>query len=442
MQLNFIFSKIKLVIIMQRVRRKRRVRMDRVMILVGAGLLSILLVIGAIFGIYKLINPTLIIDEYAKPSVLKLEDDSIQSDVYSKKDKETDIKYIYAIHIPEFKDEEMNQKVNDFVNGVIEEKAVVTHIDYESNSAFNQYKSYVITATLYEGIDEKTPFNVIKTVQLFINFDNDTYIELDDCIRGKAISKVAKENSANEEDLQLAKITEQGIVIDVLGNKVDYSYDSTSFVMKNPNIPTLLKGERIEIPKREIDPNKPMVAFTFDDGPSPGNTERILAALDKVGGRGTFFQLGYLMEAYPETVIAVAKQGSEIANHSYDHDWLTEKSLDDALADIESVNNIAFSLTGNEITLVRPPYGAYNSALKNGMTEKIVMWDVDTRDWESRNTETIIEVTKKYVYDGSIVLFHDIHSATIPAVERLIEYFAGQGYQFVTVSELYEIKGK
>lgn len=416
--------------------------MDRVFILIGIGLLSLVLVFGAIFGIYKLINPRIIADEYGKPNTTKLEDDKINSDVYKEKDKESGENFIYSIHIPEFKNETIDQQIEDFVNKMIEEKAIVTHIDYESNQAYSQYKSYVITATLYESIDGINPLNVIKSEQLFMNFDSDALIELEDCIRGKAISKVAKENGVTEEELKLSRITESGIEIDVLGKKVNYAYDETSFVMKNENIKTLLKGNRIKIEKREIDPNKPMVAFTFDDGPSPGNTERILAALEKVGGRATFFQLGYLMENYPETVQAVAKAGSEVANHSYDHDWLTEKSLEAAKEDISSVNDIAFSLTGNEILLLRPPYGAYNKAIKEGITEKLVMWDVDTRDWESRNTEAIIDMTKKYTYDGAIVLFHDIHSATIPAVEQLIEYYDSLGYQFVTVSELYEIKGK
>lgn len=427
---------------MKEVRRKQRLRIDRLFMLIGACLLCLVLVIGIVFGINKLLNPKIISEEYSMPNTIKLESDKVDSNVYDEKDKETDEKYIYAIHIPELKDEEANQKIESFVNEMKEEKAAVTHIDYESNQAFSQYKSYVITATLYENIEELKPTNVIKTEQLFMNFDSDTSIELDDCIRGKAISKVAKENEVSNEDLKLSKITEKGIEIDVLGKKVDYAYDETSFVMKNENIKTLLTEERIEIEKREIDPDKPMVAFTFDDGPAPGNTERILAALEKVGGRATFFQLGYLMEQYPDTVRAVAEAGSEIANHSYDHDWLTEKSLEDAVADLSSVNDIAFSLTGNEIQLVRPPYGAYSSAIKEGITEKLVMWDVDTRDWESRNTESIINMTKQYTYDGAIVLFHDIHSATIPAVEELIEYYDSLGYQFVTVSELYEVKGK
>ena len=230
----------------------------------------------------------------------------------------------------------MNQKVNDFVNGVIEEKAVVTHIDYESNSAFNQYKSYVITATLYESIDKINPLNVVKTEQLFIHFDKDTFIELDDCLRGKAISKVAKENGATEEELKLSKITETGVEIDVLGKKVNYPYDETSFVMKNENIKTLLKGDRIEIPKREIDPNKPMVAFTFDDGPSSDSTSQILEIVNKNKVKATFFVLGSNVDARPELV----KQ--ESADHQAKLTGLGEKDKEDIVFGIEE--NVDFTL--------------------------------------------------------------------------------------------------
>ena len=421
--------------------KRRRIRIDRLLILVGALVLCIMLVFGVISGIFNLLNPKLIADEYRKPNTeIKLSTDKIDSDVYSKKNKETDSKMIYAIHVPKLENEEVNQQIQDFVNKMIEEKATVTHIDYESNQAFGQYKSYIITANLYENIDELIPSNVTKTEQLFINFDGESLIDLEDCIRGKAISKIAKENNTNEDMLQLSKVTEKGIQINVEGKKIEYPYDDTSFVMNNQNIKTLLKYEKIEVEERELDPSKPMIALTFDDGPNPANAEKILAALEKVGGRATFFQLGSLMEKYPETVRKIVASGSEVASHSYGHDQLTTKSLEDAIADVQSVNDIFFSLTGNEIRLIRPPYGSYSKEIEEAITEKIVLWNVDTRDWESRNTQKTVEATKKYAYDGAIVLMHEIYSSSATAAEELINYYHEQGYQLVTVSELLEMK--
>lgn len=421
--------------------RKRRLRIDRLLILIGGFALCLMLVFGLISGIFNLLNPKLIDNEYRKPNTeVKLNTDKIDSDVYSKKNKDTGTKMIYAIHVPKLKNEELNQQIQDFVSRVKEEKAAVTHIDYESNQAFGQYKSYVITATLYESIEELIPTNILKTEQLFINLDEETLIDLDDCVRGKVISKIAKENQVSEEELKLSKITEKGVEIDVLGKKINYKYDDTSFVMKNENIKTLLKYEKINVEERELDPNKPMIALTFDDGPNPGNADKILAALEKVGGRATFFQLGSLMEQYPETVRKIVESGSEVASHSYKHDLLTNEPLEDAVADVQSVNDIFFSITGNEIKLLRPPYGSYSKEIEEAITEKIVLWNVDTRDWESRNTQKTIETTKKYAYDGAIVLLHEIYSSTASAAEELINYYHEQGYQLVTVSELYEMK--
>lgn len=429
---------------MEKLNRKRRVRIDRVLILVGACLAALLLVVGAIFGLFKLINPTLISKEYSKPALeIKLEDEKINSEVFTKKNKETGEKYIYAIHLPELNGE-AETLMNSFVESIKAENAAVTHIDFASTTAFSQYKSYVISATTYSDIEDKNPFNPIKTEELYINFDKEELIDIEDCLRGKAISNLAKKYNCDKENVRLVNIQENGVEVNVNGTKLNYTYNdnNTDFVMNNENIPSILKYEKIDVEKREIDPTKPMIAFTFDDGPSPANTKKILEALSKVGGRATFFELGYLMENYPDTVRAITEQGSEVANHSYDHDWLTEKSVEAAVEDIQSVNDIFFSLTGNEINLVRPPYGAYNSSLEQAFSEKVVMWDVDTRDWESRDVDSIISMTKKYAYDGAIVLFHDIYSTTSTAAVELIKYYDSLGYQFVTVSELYEVKGK
>lgn len=423
-------------------RRKRRVRVDRVLLLVMGCVLTVALVVGGVMTVRNLFHHPIIAEEYANANTNKLENDKIKNEVYSYKDEESQEEKVVALHTPELS-AEVNEQIKQFVDSVIQEKAKVTHVDYESSSAFDQYKSYVITAVTYQDMDGLNPIQPGSQKKLYLNFDQDQVVDIEDCIRGKAISLLAFQNSCDQDQIKLAKISEKGITVDANGKNIEYTYqdNNTSFVMSNTNIPSILKYPRIDVQKRELDPNKPMVAFTFDDGPCPGHTERLLAAFESVGGRGTFFELGSLMEAYPDTVRAVVESGSEVANHSYNHDWLTQLSIPDAQADIQKVNDIFFSLTGNEITLLRPPYGDMNQELASQISENIVYWDVDTRDWESRNTDKIIETTKNYMYDGAVVLFHDIHATTIPAVEQLIQYYHALGYQFVTVSELYEARG-
>lgn len=420
--------------------KRRRIRVGRVIGLLFACLLAIVLLFGGAKVIMSLFHKEIIASEYANvKETNKLEDDKMINEVFKETDKETKEEFIYAIHLPDL-DEKANTFIKDFVEGIKSEKAKVTHIDYESMNAFNQYKSYIITATTYSEMDGLNPLNQVSQKKYYVNYDQEKMITLDDCIRGKAIDILSVENKCKTEQLQLVKINESGITIDANGKLIDYKYDEnkTSFVMNNPKIPSILKYPKIDVEKRELDPNKPMVAFTFDDGPAPGNTEKILKALKKVNGRATFFELGSLMEVYPDTVRAVCESGSEVANHSYDHPWLTQLPLKDAKKQIQTTNDIYFSLTGNEIKLIRPPFGDMNKSVASNFSEEMVFWDVDTRDWESRSTEQIIKVAKQYIYDGAIVLFHDIHATTIPAVEQLIQYYDSLGYQFVTVSELLE----
>lgn len=443
LHLILIDSKIKQVIKLEQLKRKRRIRLDRIFILIGGLLVCVGLMIGGFFVIKGLFAKDVIADEYAKASEEnKLQDVKIKNSVYAE-EMENGETFVYAIHTPDL-GKDVNEKIEKFVEASKEEKGTVTHVDFTSNSAFDQYRSYVITLRKYAYMDGLEPVDVVATQHLYINYDQNQLIDLDHVVRGKVIDRISLENKIKPEELKLVSINEKGIVMDAKGKSIEYSYvdHPTSFVMENKNVPTLLKYPKIEVKKREIDPDRPMVAFTFDDGPAPGNTERILRALEKVKGRATFFELGSLMEEYPETVRAITKSGSEVANHSYDHPWLTEMSLEDAIANVQKTNDIFFSLTGNEINVVRPPYGAYNEAIENGLTEDIVLWDVDTRDWESRNTKSVVKMAKDYTYDGAIVLFHDIHDSTIPAVEELIEYYHSKGYQFVTVSELYEARGK
>ena len=431
---------------MEKVKRKRRIRIGRVLLLIAGVVLCAILLIGGFLAVKGLFKKDIIAAEFANAKTeLKLEDDKIDNQVYEEKDPDTNESMIFALHLPSFSDDEAQQQLNAFVEQLKSEKAKVTHIDYESSAAFSQYKSYVITATVYDDMDGLNPINPLKTEKLYINFDGDQKIKLDNCLRTKAIRELALSGSCDTEAVKLMKITEKGLVLDVNGSETAFDYDDhdTSFIMNNDHIPSILKYEKINVEKREIDPNKPMVAFTFDDGPAPGNTEKILAALEKVQGRATFFELGSLMEIYPDTVRAVTESGSEVASHSYDHtyDWMNGMTLEEAMADLNKVDDIYFSLTGNDISLFRPPFGSSIPSLKESITEKIIYWDVDTRDWESKNTEKVIEMCKKYTYDGAIVLFHDIHATTIPAVVELIDYYDSMGYQFVTVSELYEAKG-
>ena len=189
----------------------------------------------------------------------------------------------------------------------------------------------------------------------------------------------------------------------------------------------------------DIDPERPMVALTFDDGPSQ-HTERILDLLEWHGGRATFFVIGNLVENRPDTVRRAFNMGCEIFGHSWDHRNLTNLTPEEMEAQILAAHNSIEPITGAPpLPLFRSPYGAVNETLRNVSADigfAIVSWSLDPRDWQIRNADAVHAAIMNNVRDRAIILSHDLYGSTADAMERVIPELIAQGYQLVTVSEL------
>ena len=190
---------------------------------------------------------------------------------------------------------------------------------------------------------------------------------------------------------------------------------------------------------RIINPDKPMVALTFDDGPHPVHTEAILDTLEEYGVVATFFDLGNLVATYPSTVQREQALGCEIASHSYSHKHFTRMSESAIKEDTDNTNQAFMDAIGTHPTLFRPPYGDYNEGLKALLPMGIVTWSIDTLDWKSKNVNEIMKVIEQSGnLDGDVILMHGIYSTSAEATEEMIPYLLEKGYQLVTVSELLE----
>lgn len=183
------------------------------------------------------------------------------------------------------------------------------------------------------------------------------------------------------------------------------------------------------------------IAFTFDDGPSK-YTSKIMDILDNYNFKATFFEVGNMINKYPEVTKEVVSRGYEVGNHTTDHSNLNKLNVTKIKSKVEGNNTIFNELTGENMILVRCPYGNSNKRVRETINNPIIYWSVDSRDWERRNTDKIVNLVKESTRDGDIVLFHDLYSTTMEAVEILTEYFYLNGYKIVSVSELYQIKGK
>lgn len=192
---------------------------------------------------------------------------------------------------------------------------------------------------------------------------------------------------------------------------------------------------------RIFDRKRPMVALTYDDGPYSPNTNRILDALEKVNGKATFFVVGNRVNEYASSVKRAAKMGCEIGNHTYTHSILTEDSPSQIKSELNKCNNAVKNITGTAPVIMRPPGGSYNGTVKENCPLPMIIWSIDTRDWETQDAASTVSKIKNYVEDGDIILMHDLYSATAAASEEIIPWLVSQGYQLVTVSELMQAKG-
>lgn len=193
-------------------------------------------------------------------------------------------------------------------------------------------------------------------------------------------------------------------------------------------------------PPRTIDPEKPMVALTFDDGPSQ-YTERILDCLEEYDAKATFFVVGERVDEYADILKRTYEMGNEIGNHSYSHKILTKLDRDGISSQIEKTNRAIYDILGVNPTLMRPPGGGYNNKVKKAVDFPLILWSIDTLDWKTQNASSTVKAVFKDVKDGDIILMHDLYKASATAAEQIIPRLIEDGYQLVTVSELAQYRG-
>lgn len=200
-------------------------------------------------------------------------------------------------------------------------------------------------------------------------------------------------------------------------------------------------GKMVFNPSKKIDPSKPMIALTYDDGPHTPVTNRILDALEKVGGRATFFVVGDRVSSRVEVMKRASAMGCSIQNHSWDHPNLTKLSAAKIQNQIDSCDKAIKKAIGISPTLMRPVGGAVNDTVRKAVVHPMILWSIDTLDWKNRNASSVYNNVIGKVRDGDIVLMHDLYTSTAEASEKIIPKLVDQGYQLVTVEELAYYKG-
>jgi peptidoglycan/xylan/chitin deacetylase (PgdA/CDA1 family) len=215
--------------------------------------------------------------------------------------------------------------------------------------------------------------------------------------------------------------------------------------LQNPNInirvdPNLARS----LTYSRVKTDGPFIAMTFDDGPHPVHTPRLLDILKRRNIRATFFVVGTNARRYPQLIRRIIAEGHEIGNHTVNHKYLSRISVEQARAEVLGCEKAIVAACGVKPRILRPPGGHINDRVKVWLKKEFgystIMWAVDPEDWKRPGSDVVAHRIISETDPGEIVLAHDIHGPTIAAMPRALDGLLANGYRFVTVSQLIAIE--
>jgi peptidoglycan-N-acetylglucosamine deacetylase len=199
-----------------------------------------------------------------------------------------------------------------------------------------------------------------------------------------------------------------------------------------------------EMSKSEVvfneETTKKYVALTFDDGPNGENTYELLSLLKANNAKATFFMLGSKMEGQEGIILDLLDDENEIGYHSYSHKNMARQTKEEIEQEYISTDKIYYNITKKHLLLKRPPYGIIGQNVRKAFDGPYILWSIDTNDWRYRSSKRIYNYVLSKINDGDVILFHDTYKSTIEAIKNLLPKLKEEGYQFVTISNLANIK--
>ena len=183
------------------------------------------------------------------------------------------------------------------------------------------------------------------------------------------------------------------------------------------------------------------IALTFDDGPRRSTTTKLLDGLRERGASATFFLVGEQIEANRDLVKRMKAESHQVGNHTWSHVQLQGASKEVVSREIKETDDLLRQMLGEDTYWLRPPYGKLDEAQKAQIPVPMVQWSVDSRDWESKNTEKILKTVLAQAKPNSIILMHDIYPTSVEAALKIVDALQKEGYWFVTVEELLRLNG-
>ncbi|ARI75933.1 polysaccharide deacetylase family protein [Halobacillus mangrovi] len=400
--------------------------------------------------------------------------------------------YHITIHYPQTPNNQINQTIIDYVN---QKKAAFKKESYQSIQEYGKTKSHELhidfeiphqgssffSVRFEETMDVGVP-NIIHD-QTVMNFGkkNGKRLQLDQLFKDnrhyvKHLAKLTKEklrDDLSEETYQRPEIQEalkavptnyenialtgNGLeiylnqTVDILPKQVvvsqrlikDLLKDSYSEALMSEGIKQVSHEQDVDLPQAEkrekseeeghLEAKK--IALTFDDGPHPKITPKVLKVLQEYEAKATFFMIGKRVQYFSETAKLVADQGHEIGNHTWDHPRLTRLSPEEVENQIDKTQEVIKEVTGVQPKMIRLPFGEVPSQFSRTQL-KIIPLDVHGENWQEKEPEQLAQELVENVKSGDTILLHDIQSASVEVLEMVLDELSRKGYKIVKVSEL------
>lgn len=178
------------------------------------------------------------------------------------------------------------------------------------------------------------------------------------------------------------------------------------------------------------------IALTFDDGPNPLTTPKVLAVLEQKHVPATFFVVGSRVAGSEDLLRRMHADGDEIGNHSWSHPDLSRLTADQVKQQVQQTQDAIGRAGVPPPTLFRPPYGSVNQTVRDNVKLTFAFWNEDPKDWAANSWQQVLAASEASARPGGVVDMHDIYNVTANALGPLIDNLKGRGFNFVTMSQL------
>ncbi|GEK30474.1 putative deacetylase [Kurthia zopfii] len=374
----------------------------------------------------------------------------------------------YRINYPQTNSKKLNDAVNDSINGI---KSNFLKNHSQNETLYVNYKVYrhkkLYSFVVSQKVKEGTVFKEKNITTFTVDQQKDELLTLNDIIPSEkhlqnfsdiaqkklnVVPEVVKFNKTQDHQLKIDSRSANFKNIALSKDTLELYFNPESFNNSFDDVVHLqiplsdlqaILASNLKDPVKRQKKKKitgKVVALTFDDGPNTTSTQSILNTLKKENVKATFFMVGTQAKANPKMVKKIAAAGHELGNHSLTHANLIHLNPKQLAHEIEETNKAIKKAVGKNPTVFRPPYGSYNPAVAKAAKMPIVLWNVDTLDWQHHNAAKTLANVKAEKTKYTTVLMHDIHQSSADALPAVIKYLKKEGYTFVSSTEMLNIQ--